>query len=201
MCDTLSLHDALPICTSSVSISYRPDVNQYVSVTAASQAGVALIADMAIPNMVGQLIGLQTAIDSANATAEEVMFSFRLAPNTLPASFNVNMKGRVNMTNSANAKTLQVRINGLAGTLIFQSPALANNLNYNFEATFSGLGDGATLGGWGAGATGGWGLSTTAYTTLARAYQQLETEVVVTCTKATGTETMTLDSLNVAIAN
>lgn len=192
---------AAPGGSSLVAQSYRPDVNQYVSVTAATQAGVALISDMSIPSMYGQIVGLQTAIDSANATAEEVVFSYRLGPNTLPATFNNVIKGRMTMTNGAGTKTMQVRINGLGGTLIFQSPALANQSNYNFEASFSGLGDGATLGGWGAGATGGWGLSTTAYTTLARAYQTLETEVVVTVTKGTGSDTMTLNSLDAFLTN
>lgn len=181
--------------------SYRPDVNQYVTITAAGgQAANAVISDMSIPSMQGALVSAQAPFDSPNSTSEVLLYSFRLAPFTLPASFRVALDAKLNMTNSANAKNVNCRMNGIAGNLFFQAPSLANVANYNFLAWFNGIGDGATLEGYGSGTTGGLGTSGTAYTTLTRAYQQLETEICLTVQKATGTETMTLDSLNVTIA-
>jgi len=183
------------ISSSTTAQSYRPDVNQYYQITATTQNAVGVLSDMVIPGMQGQLINNGVTIDSANSTSEQVLFSFRLAPNSLPANFKCLVKASANMTNSANAKTMNCRMNGLAGNLFFASPSLANVLNYNFDAAFEGQGDGATLEGLGAGTTGYYGTSTTAYTSLTRAYQQLETEIVVTCTKATGTETIQLVSM------
>lgn len=179
--------------------SYRPDVNQYFQIQASSQNAVGVLSDMMIPSMQGELINNGVTIDSGNATAEQVMFTFRLAPNSLPANFRCQIKGSVNMTNSANAKLVNCRMNGLAGNLFFASPSLANVANYNFDAAFAGLGDGATLEGFGSGTTGFYGTSATVYTTLLRAYQQLETEIVVTCSKGTGTETIQLSSILVTL--
>lgn len=175
--------------------SYRPDVNQYFQIQATTQNAVGVLSDMAIPSMQGELINNGVTIDSANSTAEQILFSFRLAPNTLPANFRCQVKCSANMTNSANAKNMNCRMNGLTGNLFFSAPSLVNVANYNFEAAFIGLGDGATLEGFGAGQTGWYGTSATVYTTLLRAYQQLETEIVVTAQKATGTETMQLTSI------
>ena len=175
--------------------SYRPDVNQYAQIQATTQNAIGVLSDMVIPGMQGELINNGVTIDSANSTSEQVMFSFRLAPYSLPANFRCQVKCSANMTNGANAKTMNCRMNGLAGNLFFSSPSLVNEANYNFEAAFVGMGDGATLEGFGSGATGWYGLSTTAYTTLTRAYQQLETEIVVTCTKGTGTDTIQLSSI------
>jgi len=183
--------------TTTTAQSYRPDVNVWAQIQATTQNAVGVQSDMVIPNMNGELIFNGVTIDSANSTSEQVLFSFRLAPNSLPANFRCQLKASANMTNSANAKTMNCRMNGLTGNLFFASPSLANVANYNFEAAFEGEGDGATLQGLGSGTTGFFGTSGTAYTTLARAYQQLETEVVVTCTKATGTETIQLSSLMV----
>lgn len=184
---------------STSAISARAAVNLWYTVTATTQAATVVVADMAIPNMQGQLMSVNTPYDSPNATAESVIFTFRIPPGVLPLNFNMTLNGNLRMTNNANAKTMQARMAGLAGTLFHQSAALASLANYNFEAAFSGIGDGATLKGFGAGSAGGFGTSTTAYTSLSTAYIQTETEIVITVTKATGTDTAALDSLVVTI--
>lgn len=189
-----------PVASGSSAVSYRPNVNQWYTITALTQAGVALVSDMAVPGNVGQMVSLDVSIDSANATAEQQVFTFRIPPGVLPLSCRVTLAGRMSMTNNANAKTMQCRMGGLTGTLFHQSAALASLADYNFEASFAAKGDNATLQGFGAGSAGGFGTSATVYTSLATTYQTTETEVVVTVTKATGTDTMKLESLVVTIA-
>lgn len=181
---------------SSSTISYRPEKNQWVQVVSATQAATAYIFDV-LNN--GKILVANSPIDSANTTSETQVFSIRIPPNTMSSNFTLRILGNIALTNNANVKSIACRIGGLAGTSFFTSPSLASNANYNFEAEFSGIGDGATLKGYGAGATGGWGLSTTAYTTLSTAYLTTETEVVITATKATGTDTVRLDGLVVII--
>ncbi len=185
--------------TTTTAQSYRPDVNVWAQIQATTQNAVGVQSDMVIPSMQGELIYNGVTMDSANSTSEQVLFSFRLAPNSLPTNFRCQIRASANMTNSANAKTMNCRMNGLTGNLFFASPSLANVNNYNFDAAFASDGDGATLQGFGAGTTGYYGTSTTAYTSLSRAYQQLETEIVVTCTKATGTETLQINDIIVSL--
>lgn len=176
--------------------SYRSPLNVWATVTTATQAATVLVTDI---TPTGQIINMTSAIDSANSTSEQTVFTFRIPPSVLGQNFRCQLSGKVSMTNSANAKTLQCRVNGLTGTLFHQSPALASLADYNFIAEFAGAGDSANLKGFGAGSAGGVGTSTTAYTSLALAYQSVENEVIVSVTKATGTETMKLESLIVNI--
>lgn len=188
---------AATAAASSSAFSYRPSVNQWVNVVAATQSAVVYVSDM-LPS--GTIISAQSPVDSPNSTSEVILFSFRIPPNVLPANFRCEMAGRLSVTNNANVKTLTCRMNGIAGTSFFTSPSLASNADYNFTAGFAGIGDAATLKGFGSGATGGLGLSTTAYTTLSQTYIASETEIVITATKATGTDTMKLDSLTVTLS-
>ena len=177
--------------------SVRGIVNQWYIVTTSAQAATVVVSD--ITNLGANVITMNSPIDSANVTAEVVVFTMRIPPNVLTANCRVELSGRMSLTNNVNAKTMQCRMNGLAGTLFHQSAALASLANYNFIAGFSGIGDGATLKGYGAGAGGGLGTSATAFTTLAQNYLTTETEIVVTVTKAVGTDTAKLDSVVLSI--
>ena len=185
--------------TSSSAASTRLSTTGYAYCVAATQAAVFTLSDIGAgigPNPLNEpIVNVQAAIASPSTTSEVAIASFRVGPNILRPNFRMRLRATASFTNNVNAKTLQVRMNGLTGTLAFQSPALASNANYAFEADWCGIGDGATLKGLGAGASGGYGLSTTALTTLARDYINNETEFVVSCTKATGTDTFQLDSL------
>ena len=177
--------------------SVRGIVNQWYIVTTSAQAATVVVSD--ITNLGANVITMNSPIDSANTAAEVVVFTMRIPPNVLSANCRVELSGRMSLTNSVGAKTMQCRMNGLAGTLFHQSAALASLANYNFIAGFSGIGDSATLKGYGAGGGGGLGTSVTAFTTLAQQYIAVETEIVVTVTKAVAAETAKLDSLVVSI--
>lgn len=175
----------------------------YCYLVTATQAGILAISDIGAgqgSNPLNEpIVNCNAVIATPNATAETALFSFRVPPLFLKPNFRMALRATASFTNNANAKTLQVRMNGLTGTLCHQSAALASLANYAFEADWVGIGDGATLKGLGAGSAGGYGTSTTALTTLARDYINNETEFVVSATKATGTDTFQLDSLQVSL--
>lgn len=182
--------------------SFRPLTNGYIQVSAATQASNVALSEMSglqaggSPSASPSLISVNESFASASSTSEQVIGSFRVAPGLFPLNARIVLQGNVSMVNNGNAKTLQVRIAGVGGTLAFQSPALASNANYNFQAMIALRGDGVTQAGFGAGSAGGFGLSTTAYTSYTTLnYQQNEIEYVVTCTKATAGDLMQLESL------
>lgn len=187
---------AWPAGASGAAASIRTPVNAYARVTALTQAGVAVVSDVGGVNTptFDHLVSANATIATPSSTAEQILFSLRIPPLYLPANFKLVATGSVSLTNNANVKTLTCRMNGITGTSFFTSPSLASNANYNFTASFVGKG-GGTLQGVGAGATGGLGLSTTAFTSLAYDYINNELEVVFTATKATGTDTFALESL------
>lgn len=183
--------------------SFRPTQRGYIQVAAATQAANVAICDM--NSAVGDrspasLASINEAFASASSTAEQIIGSVRVPPGLLPLNGRLRISGMISMTNNANAKTAQIRVDGVGGTLLLQSPALASNANWNFVCEIGLRGDGVTQISSGEGATGGLGLSTTAYRTYStKNYQTNELEYVVTCTKATGTDAMTLESLLVQL--
>lgn len=176
--------------------SARLPYNGYVRLTATTQAANLVLADIGGANGPGSnlLVTSNVVFATPSSTAEQIMFGLRFPPNFLPPNFRCDIRGGLTVTNNANVKTLNVKVNGTGGTAVFTSPSLASNANYNFAAAFCGI-NALTLKGVGAGATGGWGLSTTAYSSLAYDFIGRELEVVVTGTKATAGDTMQLDSL------
>jgi hypothetical protein len=185
--------------SSGASASFRPIVNSWVRVTATGQQAVAALTDFAWANSpyADELVAVNSVLATPNLTTEQILFSTRIPPGYLPANFRMRIEGGVTVTNNVNVKTLFVRMNGVTGTLVAQYPSLASNANFVFTTAVVGIGDGATLKGLGAGTTGGFGLSATAYSTLAFNYLTTELEVVVSMSKATGTDTGQLDSLQI----
>ncbi len=154
----------------------------YIRATAATTAGTLAISTITGP---GQIVVCSLPCSGASSASEQNLFSFRIPPYVLPLNFNIAVRGFCDFTNAANAKTLQCRINGTAGTLFFQGADWQSLLNANFTASCAGLGDGVSWYGYGAGDTDacGTGATSTAYTTLSRDYISQETEIVITCTK------------------
>ena len=148
-------------------------------------------------SFVSELGCMNAVTGSQNTTSEVVVGSLRIPPNFLPTNGLLRVKYSASFPNNVNAKTMQVRVNGLAGTLVHQSPALASALNFNAVVDIGLRGDGQSWIGFGNGGTattqGGWGLSTVAYPTLTRDYIGQETEIVITATKATGTDALLLE--------
>jgi len=180
--------------------SFRPLTNGYIQVTAGGgQASNVVLAD--INNLTSDtLINSTVTLASASSTSEQVIGSFRMPPGFLQLNARLRICAQIAMVNNANAKTAQIRVNGLGGTLMFQSPALASNANYVLQCDIMLRGDGVSQISSGAGATGGWGLSTTAYPTFSTVnYQQNEIEYVVTVTKATAGDLMTLEGMTIEL--
>jgi hypothetical protein len=174
--------------------------NMYIQVTAGGgQASNVVLAD--INNLQSDtLMNSTVTLASGSATAEQIIGSFRMPPGFLQLNARLRLTALIAMVNNANAKTAQIRVNGIGGTIMFQSPALASNANYNLQCDIALRGDGVTQISSGAGTTGGWGLSTTAYPTFSTVnYQLNEIEYVVTVTKATAADLMTLEGFTVEL--
>lgn len=195
-----------PYGTISQGGSLRPPATGYVRVTAATSPANVFLVDFTGANtqFVDQLVNVNATLASASSTAEQTLLSFRTPPGFLPANFTMEIDLAVALTNNANVKTLRLRVGpapvgGLAGTALFTSPSLASALNYNAMFGVSGRGDGSSLIGFGPGASGGWGVSTTAYPTVTLNYLNQELEWVLTVTKATGSDTAQLESALISV--
>ena len=177
---------------------FRRGVNGYVRVTAASQVANVFLVDMGGANaaVVDQLVNINAPLATASSTAEQIAACFRIPPGFLPLNFMMRISAFLSLSNNANVKTARIRWGGVAGTALFTSPSLASALNYNMCAVIAGRGDGVSLIGYGPGASGGIGVSTTAYPTATADYINQETEVAVTLTKATAGDTAQIESLD-----
>jgi hypothetical protein len=188
---------------------FRPTTTGYVMVQATTSQANVFIADTG-PGLQpggGVILNINAPLASASTTSEVVLASWKIAPGYFANNQNFRMEiaGNVSLSNNANVKTLIVRANGLAGTAMATSPSIASALNYSFDTTIVGRGDGVSLLGTGmlasqTSAQGGSGISTTANPTLSRDYLGQETEFVVTATKATAGDTFQLENLLVTIA-
>jgi hypothetical protein len=192
---------AWPYGTISAAGSIRPVVTQWARATAATQAAAVVMTDMSGANSPGieELSVCNAVMATPSSTAEQLVYSLRIPPNFLPANFRMDIRGAVTVTNGVGVKTLKIYVNGTGGTAMFTSPSLASNANYTFMTSIVGAGDGVTWKGFGAGASGGVGLSTTAFPTLSRDYIGQETEIAVTLTKGTGADTAQLDSFLISM--
>jgi hypothetical protein len=185
--------------------SFRPLTTGYIQVTAATAASNVAICDMS--GVVGNrtrsyLMSINETFASGSSTAEQTIGSLRLAPGVVPLNARLRLVGNVDMTDGGNAKTLQVRVSGIAGTVMFQSAALASLGYFNFDSEIAFCNDGTTIKGFmsGAGTAGakaGWGgITGETYPTVTTInYLNTEVEVVVSCTKATGTDIFRLQGL------
>lgn len=165
---------------------------RWARVTAATKNATVAITDLGDRKPI-----VVSGLATASATTEQVMYSLRIPPGYLTSNFSLSVRGSVSATNAAHVKTIAVKVNGVGGTSIFTSPDLQSELNYNFSALATGYNNVIT--GFGAGASGGVGVSTTAYTSLAFDYLNNELEVVVTGTKATAAEVLQIDGLVITI--
>lgn len=189
--------------------SFRPSTTGYVIATAATSQANVFIADLSpgLASGTGSIVNINAPLASASTTAEVVLASWKIPPQYFANNQNFRMEvaGSVSLSNNANVKTLKVYANGVAGTAMATSPSIASALNYTFDTTCSGRGDGVTLIGAGmmasqTSAQGGGGISTTAYPTLTRDYLTQETEFTITATKATAGDTFQIENLLVTIS-
>jgi len=182
--------------------SVRPSVNQWCRVTATTQAATVALTDMGTSNIPSQdqLASVNGVFASPNTTSEVVLYSLRVPPNYLPpTNWRMMMILSFVSTNNANVKNVSVRANGLAGSLMATyviTSAATTNILCNISSAAS---DGVSINGYGPGVGAGLGLSTTAVVTLSRDYLNNETEFVITATKATGTDAVSLNSAYISL--
>lgn len=189
--------------------SFRPSTTGYIQVAAATQASSVAICDMS--GIVGDrtrsyLMSVNEPFASGSSTSEQTIGSLRIAPGVIPANARLRIVGNCDMTDGGNAKTLQVRVSGIGGTVMFQSGALASLGYFNFDSEIAFCGDGTTIKGFmsgagSAGAKSGWGgITGETYPTVTTInYLKNEIEVVVSCTKATGTDVFKLEGLTMEL--
>lgn len=187
--------------------SFRPLTTGYVSVQATTSQANVNFADLgpgATPNG-SPIVNINAPLASASTTSEVVLASWKVPAGYLGSNFRMEIAGNVSLSNNANVKTLKLYANGAAGTAMGTSPSLASALNFTFDTTISGRGDGVTQIGTGmlasqTSAQGGGGISTTANPTLTRDYLTQETEYTLTATKATAGDTFQLENLLVTLS-
>ena len=189
--------------------SFRPSATGYIKVSAATAASNVAICDMS--GMLGDrtrsfLMSINETFASGSSTSEQTIGSLRLAPGVISLNSRLRIVGNVDMTDGGNAKTLQVRVSGIGGTVMFQSGALASLGYFNFDSEIAFCNDGSTIKGFmsgsgTAGAKSGWGGITgeTYPTVTTYNYLNEEIEIAVTVTKATGTDAMVLQGLTVEL--
>lgn len=188
--------------------SFRPTTTGYVAIQATTSAANVFLADLG-PGLNaggGVIVNINNTLASASTTSEVVLASWKIGPNFLPLNWRMEIAGNVSLTNNANVKTLKLYANGVAGTAMATSPSLASILNFSFDTTISGRGDGVSMVGTGllasqTAAQGGGGSTTTANPTLSRDYLGQETEFTLTATKATGTDTFQIENLMVSLSS
>lgn len=198
------------------------DYGTIIRATASTVAGTLLGMDLSLPSGgmgvgIGGAVVCQSAVAQAtpNSTSELTLFSMRFpagAPlgaslqTALKLNFTLDVDLMFTATNNVNVKTIKaymansqnVAIEVAAGGLQ-QTQVLTSSSGGRMSVRVSGRNDGATLVSSSIGAALGWGISTTAPTVVSSgaAYAgpaAVEQALSITCTKATGTDTVTLDS-------
>jgi len=154
-----------------------------------------------------------TALGSS--TAENTLFSMRFPAGFFTPNFRIECYYQLTLTNSANVKTLKGYFgnstnSSTAGALETSASAIVSNAYTSMIGAYgtfavAGRNDNQTIIGSNAGllSAGGWGSSTTANTTVSSANYSgtgaVEQVLVLTGTKATGSETFTLDAVVVKV--
>lgn len=192
-----------------------------VQVTAAGgQNCTVLVSDL--QNYPGSLPGTPRTIAQSgvayttpNSTSELELFSIRFPAGYFKPNFRLECYYQLTLTNSVNVKTLKGYFgnstnSSTAGALETAASAIVSNAYTSMAGAYgtfavAGRNDNQTVIGSNAGllSAGGWGSSTTANTTISSANYAggaaVEQVLVLTATKATGSETFTLDAVKVVI--
>lgn len=131
------------------------------------------------------------AVTAPADTAENILATITIPANALGANGGLRLKARLTCTNNANVKTIRVRYTGITGTQHYLEAYTSRTQGeftlyvFNRNATNSQMSSySGTLSTAGAVVAGG---TTSAVDTTA------ETTLVITATKATGTDTITLE--------
>jgi hypothetical protein len=140
-------------------------------------------------------------MSTPNATAEGAIFAMRFPIGFLKPNFLLDIDMMFTSTNTANAKTIKAYMGNVGSGTAAVSQVLTSLAGGRMGLRLAGRGDGATIIASSPGSALGAGGSTTAPVSISSnaAYLTTEQEFYVTSTKATGSETVTLDAITVAL--
>ena len=192
----------------------------FVQVAATTAAATVSVSDLS--QYPGSFPERQTVFQNAVAftsiasnTNELELASIRFPANYFQYNFTLHLYFMLTLTNNANAKTLKAYFGpstntataaALEGGSVFFSNVYTSMSGANGHMILAGRNDGQTVicGNPGLLSTGGWGSSTTANTTISTTNYNagaagVEQVLYLTGTKATGTDTFTLDNLMVQV--
>jgi hypothetical protein len=214
------------LCTSNYSGQFtgnNPGMGNvgFVQVAATTAAANVLVSDLSqYPGSFPErLTVFQSAVAMTSipsSTAENTLASIRFPINFLQPNFWMEIYFGLTLTNNANVKTLKMYFgpstNSATNAAIetsaaaFFSNVYTSMIGANGHTALGGRNDGQTVicANPGLLSTGGWGSSTTANTTVSTANYNaggsgVEQVLAITGTKATGTDTFTLDYLVVHV--
>ena len=179
--------------------SFGPGFFTKARVTAATVAAIATAMDLQ-PR--GLFVGQSgTAFATRNATTEDPIFAMRFPPGLLKTNFALDIDAIFSCTNSATVKTIKAYFGNapaVGATLV--TGILTSLAGGRLSLRIAGRGDGATI--VGSGQFAGIAATTTQQATGATyaGGAAVEQELVITSTKATGTDTLTLDAITIALA-
>lgn len=132
------------------------------------------------------------AVSGAADTNENVLATVTVPAGSMGLNGRLRVTALLTLTNSANNKTVRVRLGGIGGS-IFTSPVMTTSASTRFQIEIANRGAAnSQVGGQQLG-TGGWGISGNVVATAA-IDTSADTTVVITGQKASAGETITLES-------
>lgn len=183
-----------------------------VQVIASTASANVSATDIAVPAPYGaDKVNIATyaiAYTMPNSTNEQTLWSMRFHPGffrTVDPDWSLCIDAWFTLTNNANAKTLKCYFGptayssatGLEGGTSAGSQAMASFSGYHAQYLFGGRNDGQTVIAGTLGSAGGYGGNATANVTVSNCNYSgssaVEQVITLTGTKATGTDTLTLD--------
>lgn len=137
-----------------------------------------------------------SVVAPANDTNENILATYTIPAGTIQAGDEIEIMLGGSHTNSANTKTWRVRLGGVAGTVfaayaVTTSAAIQSLIVIRFPTT-------ATEKAWNSGNSSPFGTGSGAFTTGAIDMANAQ-DLVITGQKATGSETMTLESYSMRL--
>lgn len=135
-----------------------------------------------------------TAVSCAADTAENTLVTVTLTANTLGLNGSLRFETLWSFTNSANTKTLQVKLGGTA----FLTASQTTNATYHDVRSLRNRTTSSQIA-WAASATGGGHAASTATATTGTIDTTADTTITITGTKQSAGETLTLESYEILL--
>ena len=178
--------------------TFGPGFFTKARVTAATAAAIATAMDLNPRMLVVAQSG--TAFATRNATSEDAIFAMRFPAGMLKPNFVLDIDAVISCTNSAGVKTMKAYFGNAPATgATLVTGVLTSLPGGRLGLRIAGRSDGATI--VGGGQFAGIAATTTQQATGATfaGGSAVEQELLITSTKATGSETLTLDAITVTL--